>query len=165
MTKYLFFWGHTPRRPGHIDASCLSQWWASEFRADGHRFGTAEQYMMWRKARLFDADGAAAAILAAEGPGQAKALGRTVPGFDERRWREHRLDIVVAGNRAKFEADARARDFLVGTGDRVLAEASPLDRVWGIGLARDHPDATDPDRWRGENLLGIALMRVRDELR
>ena len=72
---------------------------------------------------------------------------------------------MVAGNLAKFEQHDDLRDYLLGTGDRVLGEASPVDRVWGIGLSRDDPAASDPSRWRGHNLLGFALMRVRDMLR
>ncbi len=160
--KYLYFWGHQPERDGSAGAGCLSQWWPAEFTVDGVRFATAEHYLMWRKARLFGDLATAGRILAAPHPHAAKKLGGQVAGFDEQAWAEHRFDIVVAGNAAKFAADPALRDYLRGTGDRVLVEASPLDRVWGIGLSRDDPDAADPARWRGLNLLGFALMRVRD---
>jgi ribA/ribD-fused uncharacterized protein len=88
-----------------------------------------------------------------------------VRGFDEEVWAAHRFAIVTDTNVAKFGHDARRRDYLVGTGDRVLVEASPRDRIWGIGLAADHEDATRPERWRGENLLGFALMAAREQLR
>jgi ribA/ribD-fused uncharacterized protein len=75
------------------------------------------------------------------------------------------MNIVVRGNVAKFSQDERLREYLLGTGDRVLVEASPVDRIWGIGLAADHVDTKDPIKWDGLNLLGFALMTVRDILR
>jgi hypothetical protein len=109
--------------------------------------------------------GAAGKILAAPDPGAAKALGRQVRGFDEQRWAEHRFDVVVAGNMAKFSQHRQLRDFLAGSGSRVIVEASPRDSVWGIGLAADDERASSPERWPGLNLLGFALMEVRHQLR
>jgi ribA/ribD-fused uncharacterized protein len=108
---------------------------------------------------------AIAQILAAKHPGEAKKLGREVQGFDETLWLEHRSDIVLRANLAKFGQQEALRTFLLNTGDRILVEASPDDQIWGIGLAEDHPDAAVPDRWKGLNLLGFALMEVRDRLR
>lgn len=87
--EYLWFWGHTPRCDGTVDAACLSQWWPAAVEVDGH--GIAERYMMWRKARLFGDERIAAAVLAAEYPRQAKRLGREVRGYDEGQWRRHLL--------------------------------------------------------------------------
>ena len=101
---------------------------------------------------------------AAPHPGAAKALGRQVRGFDEQRWAEHRFDAVVTGNMAKFGQHRQLRDFLTSTGSRVIVEASPRDRVWGIGLAADDERAQSPERWPGLNLLGFALMEVRHQL-
>ncbi|MCY1141028.1 NADAR family protein [Actinoplanes sp. Pm04-4] len=163
--KYLFFWGHQPERDGSTGAGCLSQWWPAVFGADDQRFASAEHYMMWRKAKLFGDDAMAERILAAPHPKVAKTLGGRVADFDQASWDEHRFEIVVSGNRAKFGQHDELRDYLLTTGDRILVEASPLDRVWGIGLGRDDPAAADPRRWRGTNLLGFALMEVRDQLR
>ncbi|MDY7087122.1 MAG: NADAR family protein [Actinomycetota bacterium] len=162
--KYLFFWGHQPERDGSAGAGCLSQWWPSRFAADGHEFATAEHYMMWRKAVLFGDEVMAGRILAAPHPKVAKALGGRVANFRQDVWNANRYEIVVSGNRAKFTQHDELRDFLLTTGERVLVEASPLDRIWGIGLGRDDPRAADPRRWRGTNLLGFALMDVREEL-
>ncbi|GAB7037886.1 MULTISPECIES: NADAR family protein [Catenuloplanes] len=159
--KYVFFWGHQPRRDG---ADCLSQWAPSPFTVDGVRFATAEHYMMWGKAMLFGDDRTAARVLDATHPKQAKDIGRQVRGFDEEAWVAARTGIVVDGNVAKFRQNPAMGEYLVGTGNRVLVEASPLDRVWGIGLAADDPRASDPRRWRGLNLLGFALMDVRQRL-
>lgn len=163
--KYLPFWGHTPRRDGTIGTSCLSQWWPAVFVVDGTEFTSAEHYMMWRKALLFDDARIAARVLEVRHPGEAKKLGRQIRGFDESVWEQARFEIVVAGNVAKFGQDDALRDFLLGTGSRVLVEVSPVDRIWGIGLAADDPRAADPARWRGLNLLGFALMRARSMVR
>lgn len=160
--RYLCFWGHRPRADGEPSAASFSQWFPSAFSIDGIRYVTAEHWMMAEKARLFGDDAALARVLAENEPGAAKAAGRAVRGFDEATWVRHRLDIVVRGNRAKFEQHPPLRDFLLGTGDRVLVEASPVDAVWGIGLAAGDPRAQDPMRWQGLNLLGFALMAVRD---
>ncbi|MFI6042665.1 NADAR family protein [Nocardia sp. NPDC051321] len=162
---YLLFWGHQPERSGRIGASCLSQWWPALFVVDGTEFASAEHYMMWGKAQLFGDAENAERVLAAPTPKDAKRLGREVRGFDGNLWSEHRYDVVVRGNVAKFGQHAQLREYLLGTGDRVLVEASPADRIWGIGLAADSPKAEDPARWPGLNLLGFALMDARAELR
>ena len=163
--KFLFFWGHQPERDGHVGAGCLSQWWPAAFTVEGRAFATAEHYMMWRKATLFGDSAMAERVLAAPHPHAAKALGGRVVGFDQQTWDEHRFPIVVAGNLAKFAQHPALRAFLLDTGQRILVEASPVDRIWGIGLTRDDPAATAPDRWRGLNLLGFALMQVREALK
>ncbi|OLZ66952.1 hypothetical protein AV521_26560 [Streptomyces sp. IMTB 2501] len=164
QVKYLHFWGHRPRPDGRIGASCLSQWWPSPFAVDGVAYATAEHWMMAGKARLFEDAEAERQVLAAEHPAEAKKAGRLVRGFDEAIWERERFRIVVEGSMHKFAADEELRAFLLGTGDRVLVEASPLDRVWGIGLAADDAAASDPERWRGPNLLGFALMEARERL-
>ncbi len=163
--KYVFFWGHTPKNNEPVGKWCFSQWWEAPFEVDGDNYLTAEHYMMAEKARLFADESARQKILESSHPGAAKKLGRTVSGFDETVWREKRFEIVVAGNLAKFEQHADLREFLLGTGQRVLVEASPRDRIWGIGMSENNSDATTPSRWRGLNLLGFALMSVREQLR
>jgi len=163
--KYLHFWGHQPQRDGSIGAGCLSQWWPAPFVVDGRTYATAEHWMMWSKAILFDDAEIAEKVLEPSHPRQAKALGRQVRGFDQQTWDDNRYAIVVAGSVAKFGQHDDLRAHLLGTGKRVLVEASPVDRIWGIGLAVDDPGAADPARWRGLNLLGFALMEAREVLR
>ncbi|MGW0611863.1 NADAR family protein [Streptomyces sp. NPDC002788] len=163
--KYLHFWGHRPRPDGRIGPSCLSQWWPSPFTVDGVEYATAEHWMMTAKARLFQDAAAERAVLASGHPAEAKKAGRLVRGFDEAIWERERFRIVVEGSVHKFGAHPGLREFLLTTGDRVLVEASPVDRVWGIGLAADDEAAMDPQRWRGPNLLGFALMEARQRLR
>lgn len=150
---------------GEVGKPSLSQWWPAEFEVDGTRYPTAEHFMMAEKARLFDDDETRELILKAKHPSEAKKLGRRVRGFDEAVWNDARFDLVVNGNLAKFARNSALREFLLGTGERVLVEASPVDSIWGIGLAADDERATDPAQWPGLNLLGFALMEVRERLR
>ncbi|WP_069162785.1 NADAR family protein [Nocardia altamirensis] len=162
---YLWFWGHQPESSGRIGPSCLSQWWPAPFTVDGLNFATAEHYMMWGKAMVFGDSENAEQVLAAATPKEAKAIGRRVRGFDTQLWATHRFETVVVGNVAKFGQHPPLLDYLLGTGDQVLVEASPVDRIWGIGLAASDPRAEDPTKWAGLNLLGFALMETRDRLR
>ena len=164
--EYLPFWGHRPLADGRIGKPCFSQWWACEFTVDGVSYPTAEHFMMAEKGRLFGDEEAVARILSGgKDPSEAKRQGRKVRGFDEERWVAARFDLVVRGNEAKFGQNPALQAFLLGTGNKVLVEASPVDRIWGIGLAATDPRATDPEQWQGLNLLGFALMEVRSRLR
>jgi ribA/ribD-fused uncharacterized protein len=162
--RYLLFWGHQPPAAGGVGKGCLSQWWPVVFTVDGQGYPSAEHFMMAGKASLFGDAETAARIRQAPHPGAAKALGRQVRGFDEQRWAEQRFGLVVTGNLAKFRQNADLRDFLLGTGSRVIVEASPRDRIWGIGLAASDERAMSPEHWPGLNLLGFALMEVRHRL-
>ena len=161
--KFVLFWNERPSSWGP-GPGCLSQFWPAPFTVDGVTYGTAEHWMMAQKARLFDDGATLREILKARTPQAAKSLGRAVRGFSEDRWGAARYQIVVEGNFAKFSHHDDLHRYLVSTGDRVLVEASPVDRVWGVGLAKDDKRATTPSRWRGLNLLGFALMEVRDQL-
>jgi hypothetical protein len=103
-------------------------------------------------------------ILAASHPNQAKSFGRKVRNYRYEVWVANRFDIVLQANLAKFGQNVNMRDFLLGTGSRIFVEASPLDRIWGIGLKGDHTDANNPTTWRGLNLLGFVLMETRVRL-
>jgi ribA/ribD-fused uncharacterized protein len=162
--RYLFFWGHTPKVDGAVGSWVLSQWYPAPFEVGGQRYLTAEHWMMAEKARLFGDEKQRAAILAVHGPGDAKALGRGIKGYSDEVWEAWRFAIVVEGSVHKFAHSPALREYLEGTEGQVLVEASPVDRVWGIGLAQDDPRATKPAQWRGENLLGFALMEARARL-
>lgn len=163
--KYLPFWGHRPRPDGRIGSSCLSQWWPSPFTVDSVTYPSAEHWMMAGKARLFGDAAAEREAVEASSPAAAKKAGRTVRGFDEDVWKRARFALVVAGSVHKFGQDPDLREYLLNTGERVLVEASPVDRIWGIGLAADDERAERPQQWRGLNLLGFALMEARTRLR
>lgn len=163
-TSYLTFWNPRPPPDGSVGPGCLSQWWPARVRLDGHSFATAEHVMMWRKARVCGDGATARRILSTSDPETAKALGRAVTPYDRAGWERERFGAVVAANLAKFGQHEGLRAFLLGTGDAVLVEASPVDLVWGVGLDGDDPRVTDPAQWRGRNLLGFALMQVRGSL-
>jgi ribA/ribD-fused uncharacterized protein len=163
--KYLFFWGHQPSKDGIVTKSCLSQWWAADFVVAGTTYRSTEHWMMAEKARLFNDTAILEQIVVAKSPAEAKKLGREIAGFVPEKWEESKYEIVKTGNLHKFGQHRDLAKFLLSTGDRVLVEASPVDTIWGIGLAADAPDAANPARWQGPNLLGFALMEVRDQLR
>jgi ribA/ribD-fused uncharacterized protein len=163
--KYLMFWGHRPPAGGGAGKGCLSQWWPAPFIVDGVVYPTAEHFMMAGKVLVFGDVETAEQVARAPHPGAAKALGRQVRGFDEQMWAQQRFGIVVTGNLAKFSQHPELGRFLLATGERVLVEASPRDRVWGIGLTADDERAASPHTWRGLNLLGFALMEVRYRLK
>jgi len=150
---FTFFW-----------KSRLSQWHRSPFVIGGVTFTHAEQYMMYAKALLFGDCDAAKQILTAETPREQQAIGRTVRGFDESVWVMFREGVVFTGNYARFSQNPDQRELLYATRGTTLVEASPHDRVWGIGLAADDPRALERSQWLGLNLLGEALTRVREAL-
>jgi ribA/ribD-fused uncharacterized protein len=162
--KYLLFWGHTAKSNHAVCKSCFSQWYDAPFKAEGVLYRTAEHYMMAHKAKLFNDQKAYKRILDCKHPREAKSIGREIGSFSEPVWLEKRFDIVVAGNIAKFSYHSALRAYLLNTGDRVLVEASPVDTIWGIGLAVGHEAAENPKQWRGLNLLGFALMQARNAL-
>lgn len=150
---FTFFWKHR-----------LSQWHLAPFTMGGVTFNYAEQYMMYAKALLFGDRETALRILAAETPREHQALGREVRGFDESIWVLFREGIVYAGNYTRFSQHADQRELLFATRGTTLVEASPHDRVWGIGLTAEDPRAKDRSQWLGLNLLGESLTRVREAL-
>jgi len=163
--KYVHFWGHAPEQDGSIGSGCLSQWWMADFKVDGHSYCCMEQYMMAEKARLFGDKETLEQILHSSVQGKIKALGRQVQPFDQEAWDTCKYTIVLTGNFQKFLQNPQLKDFLLRTGDKILVEASPRDRIWGIGMGKSNEDADHPAAWRGRNLLGFALMEVRNELR
>lgn len=158
--KYIFFWGHTSDK-SYIHSTCLSQWYPSPFEVDGYVYKTAEHFMMAEKARLFGDEEVFETILTLEHPGDAKKWGRKVRGFKEDVWKQYRSLIVEQGNLAKFRQHEELKQYLLQTQEAVLVEASPYDRIWGIGLRKDAHNVTNPNSWKGLNLLGFALMKVR----
>ena len=163
--EFLFFWGHQPNIDGSLSKSCFSQWWVAPFEVDGILYRTAEHWMMAGKARLFNDHTMANQIIETDTPAEAKKKGRLVTGFDSAIWDKEKYNIVASGNFYKFSKNKELAGFLLNTGDRVLVEASPVDNIWGIGMAANESSVNDPLKWKGENLLGYALMEVRDKLR
>lgn len=157
---FVFFWRHTGD-----PVACFSQWYPCHFVVDGTRYNCAEQFMMAEKASVFNDKEIWAEIMASDDPSVIKKLGRRVRSFDSSIWNSHCIDIVRKGNVAKFGQNPKLREILLSTGDKILVEASPYDRIWGIGLDADEPGARSPKLWKGENRLGFILMEVREVLR
>ena len=162
--RYVFFWGHNPPKDNSINQSCLSQWYVAPFTSGQTHYPTAEHYMMAEKARLFDDSAILEKILKSKSPGEVKVLGRQVENFDYDVWEKQRWEIVVRANYLKFQQNPNLYQYLIATRKRVLVEASPQDRIWGIGLAAKDKLIYHPSYWRGLNLLGFALMEVRQQL-
>lgn len=142
----------------------MSNWHESTFVINGITFNCAEQYMMYSKAMMFGDKYIADKVLKSVYPREQKALGRKVRNFDNAVWEEKRLYVLYQGCLAKFQQNEELKQKLLSTGGLHLAEASPYDTIWGIGLDEEHQDATNPQKWKGLNLLGVVLMRVRKTL-
>lgn len=145
--------------------SPFSQWHPSPFVVEGISFNCAEQFMMYKKAKLFCDDETADEILKASKPSVQKELGRAVRDYHEAEWLQNRERIVYEGNFHKFTQNENLRKALLDTGETTLVEASPVDSVWGIGLSVDNPDAAFPEKWKGLNLLGKILTELREDLK
>lgn len=161
---FVFFWGHTDRKEG-VGKSCLSQWYMCSFTVEDVYYNCAEQYMMAEKARIFGDEDAWQQIMVSYDPMTIKKLGRKVRNFNAYVWKKNCQEVVKRGNLAKFSQNPKLMEYLLGTGNKILVEASPKDTIWGIGLAEDTSEVCNPRLWQGENLLGFTLMEVRDMLR
>jgi ribA/ribD-fused uncharacterized protein len=162
--KYIFFWSHRNNEK-EITKSCLSQWYEVKFLYEKIEYKSAEHWMMAQKARLFKSNDIFDKIIKCITPGEAKKLGREIPDFDNAVWDNKKYDIVLKGNLLKFSQNEKLCEYLINTKERIIAEASPVDNIWGIGLSHDDININNPYCWNGENLLGFALMEVRDILK
>lgn len=151
--KYTFFWGGP-----------FSQWYPSVFVIDGITFKTAEHYMMWKKAKLFNSERIAEMILESDNPDDVRWLGRQVQGFDEAIWRQNCKRIVSEGTYAKFKQNPELLKILKDTEGTNIVEASPEDFNWGIGLTEEDAIKIPESEWPGTNWLGEILTQVRSDL-
>ncbi len=153
--KFYFFYRHP-----------FGQWNQSVMVDEGGvTYACAEQYMMAKKALLFRDEEAARRIMLETNPRLQQAIGREIRGFDQGLWDANKEGIVYAGNKLKFTQNHDLREMLLATHPRVLVEASPTDLVWGVGLSADDPLILDEKNWRGQNLLGKVLTKLRGDLR
>lgn len=150
----------------------FSQWFKSDFTDQGIKlfdwddgkprtFKTAEQFMMFHKAKMFHNHDIAEHIMQTEDPAEQKALGRKVQGFDPSRWNEECVRVVATGNFYKFSQNPSLQEELLRTEGKILVEAADYDKIWGVGLRADDPRILDSAQWQGTNLLGDCLMAVR----
>lgn len=151
--SHIYFWG-----------SELSNWYMCTFQYKGHTFYNSEQAYMWEKALYFNDDSTANKILQEPDPKKNKKLGREVINFNADEWSKVCFDIMVNVNVAKYSSSLTLKTLLLGTKPKTLVEASPLDNIWGIGLHWENDLVLDEKNWKGQNLLGKALMEVRNKL-
>lgn len=140
----------------------FSQWYPKAFIADGKEYPTAEHYMMSAKASLFKDYEMEEKIRKELDPEKVRDMGRQIKNFDGKIWNKHKFDLVCAGNRAKFR-DPELRSVMLATGNKFMVEASPVDRIWGVGFTAEEAPR-HVDAW-GENLMGHVMMKVRSEIR
>jgi len=148
---YYFFWG-----------GYCSQWIESPFEEFGETFNTAEQFMMAAKAKVFGDDETYAKIMATDSPSEQKKLGRQVKNFDMYVWETFARDYVTLGNYNKFTQNPEFASFLEDNKGKFFVEASPYDKIWGIGLAENTPGIENPANWQGTNWLGECINAARD---
>ena len=146
------------------DNGYLSNWYLSPFTVGGVAFSSMEQFMMYRKAICFGDEAVAAQILSTSDVAEIKLLGRQVSNYDESMWNGIRQIVVYEGLLAKFSQNEELKGKLKATGNAVLAECAVKDHIWGIGLSMKDKDRSEIDKWKGQNLLGYALMMVRERL-
>ena len=163
--KYIFFWGHLSKPNEKVGKFCFSQWFESPFSVDNITYKTAEHWMMAHKALLFGDKNVYEKIIHCDKPKKAKELGQQVLGYDDQTWNKNKFEIVKLGNIHKFNQYPEFAKYLLNTEDTILVEASPLDTIWGIGLSQDSKEIDNIYAWRGQNLLGFALMETRDFLK
>lgn len=154
--EFTFFWK---------DKDCFSNWYMSEFTQGDITFNCSEQAFMYHKALLFDDKKTAEKVLNTKHPRDQKALGREVKNFDSKIWDKISPKVMYEVNELKFSQNPDLYKQLMETGDTELVEASPKDKVWGIGLEETHPDAENKLKWRGRNLLGQVLTELREEFK
>ncbi|SRR3990170_3585943 len=154
--KYTFFWK---------TESPFSNWHHAEFTIDGVKFKNTEMHMMWKKAMLFGDADTAEDILKAKHPRDCKDFGRKVKGFDKNIWEENCKQFVYDGNYAKFTQNPTLLKALMATGNTKLTEASPFDKIWGIGLSETDAKNIPEEKWNGTNWLGEILTTLRENLK
>lgn len=153
--KFVFFWKES-----------FSQWHMKPFtNNDGITFNCPEQYMMYKKAMLFNDIETANKIMSASHPSEQKKLGRLVKNYNQESWDANKYRIVFEANMYKYTQNPKLLAELLETGDKILVEASPYDPIWGIGLDENAPGIEDKNNWKGENLLGFVITDVKTNIR
>ena len=163
---FIFFWDKGMYINGEMNKGCCTQWHRGRpFTVGCIEYQTAEHWMMSEKARLFGDYDSTQNIFNSDHPRDALALGRSVKNYDQVKWNTHKFDIVLRGNYHKFSQYDELKNWLLSTGDSIIVEASPHDKIWGVGLMESDPAIMNPNLWEGENLLGFAIMKVREMFR
>lgn len=157
--EYVFFWNgpFSNWYPARFDLDTKTEWGVMPFNC-------AEQAMMFYKAVVFEDRASLIKIMETASPREQKALGRKVENFNQEKWESVCIPLITNVLVAKFGADKKLKKILLDTGNKTIVEASPYDKVWGIGMGVEHPDILDESKWQGKNFLGICLMNAREIL-
>lgn len=145
------------------DKDTFSNWHRASFAYHGINFNCVEQFMMYAKALTFKDLETAQKILATSDPKEQKRLGREVKNFDKAVWDSKCENVVYVANREKYKQNPHMLKTLLGTGNTTLVEASRYDKLWGIGMSEWDQGVDDPANWKGQNLLGKTLTKLRDD--
>jgi ribA/ribD-fused uncharacterized protein len=158
---YICFW-----KPNETNGY-LGNWYNSPFTIDNIQFINSEQYFMWRKLKEFDPDNdqLEKELLKSTNSAEMKAIGQQVKNYKDKVWATIRYDVMKTGLLQKFIQNPHLLTKLLNTKDAILVEASPRDKIWGIGLNAEHAMSVGKENWPGENLLGKCLMEVREMLK
>ena len=161
IEDYIFFW-----KIKESDQGCLSNWFLAPFEEDIIKYLHTEQYMMYQKAILFEKTNFELhkLILNTKSPAKCKAIGQKIKNFDSKIWDNNKITIVTKGCYLKFSQNEKLKKYLLSTGTKLLVEASPYDKIWGIGLNKKNAIKIPKEKWPGTNYLGKCLMDVRNML-
>lgn len=151
--KYVFFYGGP-----------FSNWYSCKYEYLGQQFNCSEQQFIATKAHFFKDEEALKIIMGTDDPSVQKQAGKLVKNYDDVAWSKVRYLAMELSVLGKFSQNVNLKKILLQTKNKILVEASPTDRIWGIGMGAGHPDILDESRWQGQNLLGKALMAVREKL-
>lgn len=154
--QFVFFYGSKDH---------FSNFYKTNFVVNGITFSCGEQYIMYSKACLFNDNEMAEVILKEHLPSKMKAWGRKVKSYDDATWCAQREDITYTGLLEKYKQNQMLCNLLMETGEREIVEASPRDRIWGIGMGENNVNVEDKTMWKGRNILGSILMRVRNQIK
>lgn len=142
----------------------FSNWYISEFELDNIVYNSVEKYIMAKKATIFNDKDMLEKILNSNNQRDIKSYGRKVKNYDDKVWSKARYNIGLEAIKAKFSQNEMLKSKLLATKNKIIVEASPLDRIWGIGLSKNNDDILEPSKWRGTNILGDMLMQAREEI-
>jgi ribA/ribD-fused uncharacterized protein len=158
----VFFFIGNPALNEHKEFSNMHE---APIQVEGITFPTVEHYFQWSKAKQFGDAGAQAKILKTPSPKTVKAIGKKVTPFDDAQWSERKDQVMRVAVKAKLMQHPEILKKLMDTGDRLIGEANPRDKYWGIGTSSDTAFAKNPERWKGQNKMGKILMELRTELK
>lgn len=153
-STHIYFWG-----------SFLSNFYLCQLKDDKYSYNSSECYFMAKKAEYFNDQESLIKILNLKKPQEQKQVGKKVKGFNKELWEEVSYKIMLDGLRLKFTQNNELKNKLLATNNKTLVEGSPYDKKWGVGLKYDDDRILDESNWQGDNLLGKALMEIREEIK